>query len=64
MSPVPADEKAQAIYLESYAHLLRRRRNSAEAERVSAEAMRYRVRTAIRLSAVESKPQRDRHSGL
>ncbi len=55
-SPVPADEKAQAIYLEAYADLLRRCQNSAEAERVSAQAMRYRVRSAIRLSAVESKP--------
>lgn len=56
-SPVPADEKARAIYLEAYANLLRRRQDSAaEAERVSAEAMRYRVRTAIRLSAAASAP--------
>ena len=55
-SPVPADEKAQAIYLEAYAYLLRRRQDSAEAERVSAQAMRYRVRSAIRLSVLETKP--------
>lgn len=51
-SPVPADEKAQATYVEVYADLLRRRQDSVEAERVLAEAMRFRVRTAIRMSAV------------
>lgn len=45
---VPADEPMVARYLESYETLLRRRREPAEAERVAALAMKYRVRAALR----------------
>lgn len=45
---VPADEPAAARYLEQYERLLRQRREAAEAERVAAIAMRYRVRSALR----------------
>jgi tetratricopeptide (TPR) repeat protein len=45
---VPADEPTAARYLERYESILRQRRESAEAERVAAMAMRYRVRSALR----------------
>jgi len=45
---VPMDEPTAARYLERYESMLRRRRESAEAERVAALAMRYRVRSALR----------------
>lgn len=45
---VPADEPIAARYLERYESMLRKRRESAEAERVAAMAMRYRVRSALR----------------
>ena len=44
----PAEEEAAARYLEQYERMLRARREAAEAERVAALAMRYRVRTALR----------------
>lgn len=44
----PAEEEAAARYLEQYERVLRARREAAEAERVAAMAMRYRVRTALR----------------
>jgi tetratricopeptide (TPR) repeat protein len=45
---VPADEPTAARYLERYESMLRKRREPAEAERIAALAMRYRVRTALR----------------
>lgn len=45
---VPADEPTAARFLEGYERLLRARREAAEAERVAALAMRFRVRTALR----------------
>ncbi|MFN0104271.1 MAG: tetratricopeptide repeat protein [Bryobacteraceae bacterium] len=45
---VPADEPAAGRYLERYESILRRCRESAEAERIAAMAMRYRVRSALR----------------
>jgi len=45
---VPADEPTAARYLETYESVLRQRRESAEAERVAAMAMRFRVRSALR----------------
>lgn len=45
---VPADEPTAARYLERYESMLRKRKEPAEAERVAALAMRYRVRTALR----------------
>jgi len=45
---VPADEPTVARYLERYEAMLRKRRDSVEAERIAVLAMRYRVRSALR----------------
>jgi tetratricopeptide (TPR) repeat protein len=45
---VPDDEPTAARYLERYESMLRKRKEPAEAERVAALAMRYRVRSALR----------------
>jgi tetratricopeptide (TPR) repeat protein len=45
---IPADDASTARYLEQYESLLRRKHESAEAERVAMLAMRYRVRSALR----------------
>lgn len=46
---VPADEIMLASYLRRYEKLLRSRQEAAEAERVAVLAMRYRVRSALRV---------------
>ena len=44
----PAEEPAVARTLDAYASLLRRRSRAADAEQVAVEAMRFRVRSALR----------------
>ena len=47
----PAEEPAVARTLDAYSKLLRQRSQPADAERVALEAMRFRVRTALREDA-------------
>jgi tetratricopeptide (TPR) repeat protein len=59
---VPADEAVAGRILELYERLLRRRMEAAEAERIGAMAMRYRVRTALR-NQKETPRSQSSHGG-